>query len=307
MNVQDILTESLEIVPEFRRESGNTLEDEQLARSIAETGVQQPLIVTPDGDTYKVIKGNRRLDIARHLGIPKLPCVVLRPKEGTDLMSFMGTTRFMADHHRQDLLPSQKATMLRTLIDDFGVTKQEIKDTLGITVDTIGNYLDVLKFIPPVVAAIDKGDIKMHVARAFRAYNPAGQEMLLRRNAKDFTQPTRTHRLQEQLREIYPPGKFRHIYANPDAAAALAEKPKIKRIKRVTKNYSPDEKKKLIADATLNEREINKLEREGKAIKAACMACSTAISAILRDEELHDLDGLDENMMLEFEAVDDAY
>lgn len=307
MNIQDILTDKLVVPPQFKRENSNTQEDEQLTNSIAETGVQQPLVVVREGENFNVIKGTRRLEAARFLGIPKVLCVIMTLAPDADIISFMGQMRVIADEKRQDLLPSQKAEILRTLIDDFGAKRSEIKDALGITTDTIGNYLDILKYIPKARTAIDSGQIKMHAARVFKGMTAGGQEMLLRKHWKDLTAPSRSSQLHEKMRALYPPEKYPALYISPETTAALIARPHTPRNKRVTKRYSSDEKKDLIADASLNKREIEKAHRQGPVYQQACMACSNVVAAILSDPSLHDMEGLDADMLFELKTFAEAY
>lgn len=307
MNVQPILTESLVVPPEFERETSNTTEDEQLAESIRQNGVQQPLIIARDGDIYAVIKGTRRLAIAKFLNIPKVPCVVLAVPDGEDPKSYMRKIRFIADEKRQDLLPTQRAELIRTIQESHKMKPSQLAKSLGITPDTLGNYLDVLKYIPAARNAIDAGHIKMHRARAFKGMTPQGQEMILRKHWKDLTESGRSTQLHERLREMYPPAKHPHLYLNPERTAELIARPQQTRKRRVTKNYSADEKKSLIADVKLQEREVAAGQVELKLLKRACMACGTVVAAILRDSTLHDVADVPPETLEELKAFSEAY
>ncbi|MFN2420365.1 MAG: ParB/RepB/Spo0J family partition protein, partial [Gemmatimonadota bacterium] len=92
-----------------------------LAASIAQKGVLQPLIVTPSGDGYELVSGERRLRAARRAGLLTVP-VVVRKVEDRELLEIA----LIENLQREDLDPIEEATGYRQLIDDFGLTQNEL-------------------------------------------------------------------------------------------------------------------------------------------------------------------------------------
>lgn len=288
MKTREIRIDHLVTPAEFQREQTNTREDEQLTASIRNSGIQQPLVVvaSEDEENFEVIDGTRRLAIARSLGIPKLLCVVREVPDKEDRVPWMRMLRFIIDEKRQDLLPSQRADIIRHVMDKLGMSRQQVADYLGISSDTIGNYLAIHGFIPQARTAIDSGRIKVHAARALVGMTEAGQEMVLRKHEKEFQVPTRSTELHRRLRSLYPPEKHPTLYKDAKQTAALMARP---RTKRVTKNMSHEEKSKLINDVSMQQAELETNKEELKRIHAACVAAAVPIQAIVNNPRLHDV------------------
>src|SRR5262249_13326674 len=113
-NAKMIAIEHLRI-PEKYVTPARKVDDEILRNSIKLTGVQQPLVVVRISDTaYWVVDGIRRLRIAESLGMTELPCVLDHGVEDVDdEAEYRNRIRFILDEHRQDLLPTQRAALIK--------------------------------------------------------------------------------------------------------------------------------------------------------------------------------------------------
>jgi ParB/RepB/Spo0J family partition protein len=281
MNIQDILTSNIHVPAEFGREK--LREDEQLTASIRKKGVEQPLIVLASEGVYKVIKGTRRLAVAKALGIPRVPCVVHELPKGEDEMAYMRRLRFIADEHRQDLLPTQRAELVEQIKATHGFTDTKVAAYLGVVPDTIANWTDILRMPKEVQEAVDSGKVKLSAVRPLRGLKPEAQAELFLRHQDDFASTGAERKVQKRIEKEYPPSKVPELYVKPQVSAAIRARPKKK---RVTKNYSHDEKRALVNSLTAQEDEVEANKLEIKRLRDANVACVPVVNAILRNAGL---------------------
>lgn len=120
-----------------RRALGN-LDD--LAASIRESGVLQPLVVTPNGDGYQVLSGHRRHAAAARAGLVTVPAIVRH---------YTGLQRQIAmlidNLHRKDLPPSDEARAYQALIAEHGLTQRQLADMVGRSQGHIAKRLALLR------------------------------------------------------------------------------------------------------------------------------------------------------------------
>lgn len=127
-----IRTDAIDVPKEYQR-TPSLIEDDALRKSIEGHGIQQPLVVISTGnDRYSLIDGFRRLEIARFLDLKSVPCVVDQLPEGADASDYQNRMRFVLDEHRQDLLPSQRANLIRKMQTMFQMTQAAVATYLGI-------------------------------------------------------------------------------------------------------------------------------------------------------------------------------
>ena len=93
----------IEAPDEFRRKKTSAVEADTLRKSIEQGGIQIPLVVSRmSKDKYVLIEGYRRLDIATHLNMTEVPCVIYEIPEGVTPDEYRRRVRFVLDEHRQD-------------------------------------------------------------------------------------------------------------------------------------------------------------------------------------------------------------
>jgi ParB family transcriptional regulator, chromosome partitioning protein len=120
-----------------RKEMGDL---EGLKASIAACGVLQPLVVSPDGPgSYLIIAGERRYTAARALGLATLPAVVRTVEEHQRL-----ELQLVENLHRKDLNPLEEAASYRRLMDEFGLTQEQVAGRLGRSVAAVNQTLRLL-------------------------------------------------------------------------------------------------------------------------------------------------------------------
>jgi ParB family transcriptional regulator, chromosome partitioning protein len=134
---------------------------EALAASIREHGVLQPVLVTETLDGYQLVAGERRFRAARLAGLERIPAVVRQLADQDQL-----EVALVENLQRADLGPIEEATAYRSLIDEFGLTHDEVARRIGRAKSTITNTLRLLDLDPRVQDALTEGRISEGHARA---------------------------------------------------------------------------------------------------------------------------------------------
>ena len=139
---------------------------EALAESIREHGVLQPLVVTPapDGNGYLLIAGERRLEAARLIGLETVPVVVRVADERQSLVLAL-----VENLQRDDLDPLESAEGYRQLVEDFGLSHEEVAQRVGKSRSTVSNTLRLLRLPASVRQALGAGRLSEGHARALLA------------------------------------------------------------------------------------------------------------------------------------------
>lgn len=137
----------------------------ELAESIRLHGVLQPLLVRPLGDGYELIAGERRWRAARLAGLRAVPAVV-RGDAGSDGQLVLG---LIENLQRTDLDPLEEARGLRRLIEEFGLTHDEVAQRLGKHRVSVTQSLRLLGGCAAVQSAVASGAITAGHARALIA------------------------------------------------------------------------------------------------------------------------------------------
>ena len=135
----------------------------ELASSIAQIGVLQPILVRPiDGETrFELIAGERRWRAAGRAGLATIPAIV---RTGDDLGSV--EKALVENLHRQDLTPLEEAAAFQQLIEDFGLTHEQVSDRIGKSRSAVSNTLRLLGLPPTVQHYLADGKLSAGHARA---------------------------------------------------------------------------------------------------------------------------------------------
>ncbi len=133
----------------------------ELATSIKEKGIIQPIVVrnTPDG--YEIIAGERRWRAAQRAGLTKVPIIV---KHATDREVL--ELALIENLQREDLNPIEEAMAYSQLIEDFGLTHEDVSGRIGKDRSTITNQLRLLRLTEQAKQALVEGEITAGHARA---------------------------------------------------------------------------------------------------------------------------------------------
>jgi ParB family chromosome partitioning protein len=134
----------------------------ELADSIRTHGVVQPIVVreTPAGD-YELIAGERRWRAAQMAGLDVIPSVVRRVADEIALV-----VGLIENIQRENLNPVEEANGLRRLLDEFGLTHQQVADSIGRSRAAVSNLLRLLNLDPAVRVHLENGRLEAGHARA---------------------------------------------------------------------------------------------------------------------------------------------
>jgi ParB family transcriptional regulator, chromosome partitioning protein len=134
---------------------------EELAQSIKEKGVIQPLLVRRKGDSYELIAGERRLRAAKSLSLKEIP-VIIRDVSDQDSLELA----LIENIQREELNPIEEAHAYQHLMDKFQVTQEKISEVLGKSRVSITNTLRLLKLPHEIQGEMKKGRISFAHGRA---------------------------------------------------------------------------------------------------------------------------------------------
>ena len=233
---------------------------EELANSIREHGVIQPLVVAQSAypGQYTLIAGERRLEAARLAGLPTIPALI---REATDQQLL--ELALVENLQRADLGPLETAHAYKHLAEDFGLSHEEIAAKVGKKRVTVTNTLRLLKLPARLLDALASGEITEGHARALLALpNPQAQTAALTTVLNKGLNVRQTEELVRRLlgqKESRPAKPARQVESDALATRlreALGTKVALKRGRKggtIIIHFYSDEELNAIAEAILGE------------------------------------------------------
>jgi ParB family chromosome partitioning protein len=134
---------------------------EEMAASIREVGMLQPIVVTGNEDGYVLIAGERRWRAAKRAGLHTIPAVVREATGRSTLVEAL-----VENVQRQDLTPLEEAHAYQQLLENYGMTQDQVADRVGKSRPSISNTLRLLQLPEAVQEMVDAGDLSAGHARA---------------------------------------------------------------------------------------------------------------------------------------------
>ena len=190
-----------------------------LADSISSTGLLQPLIVRPldaTGDRYELVAGERRWRAAQQAGMKSVPAVVRVSPDDDRLQAAL-----IENMVREDLNPVDEARACASLVDDLGISKEELGRRVGRSRAAISNLIRILDLPDEALALLSGGDLSEGHGRALLLTHDQGERRkLARRAAKDGWSVRETERRAKAAGE---PGKPKSKGVSADEKAAMTE------------------------------------------------------------------------------------
>ncbi|MBQ3219086.1 MAG: ParB/RepB/Spo0J family partition protein [Clostridia bacterium] len=133
----------------------------ELADSISKHGVIMPIIVNKSGDRYMIIAGERRFRASKLAGLTKVPVIIKTYNERQ-----IKEISLIENLQREDLNPIEAATAMRSLMDEYGMTQEDLADRIGKSRSAIANTLRLLNLAPEVIKMVANGALSAGHARA---------------------------------------------------------------------------------------------------------------------------------------------
>ena len=168
----------------------------ELSASIREIGVLQPVLLRPSGGgRYQLIAGERRWRAARRAGLNTIPAII----RTTDDLAAVEQA-LVENLHRQDLTPLEEASAYSQLIEDFGLTHEQVATRVGKSRQAITNTLRLLQLPPAVQHLLADGRLSAGHARALLGTpDRARQELLAKQTVAEGLS---VRRVEELVREL---------------------------------------------------------------------------------------------------------
>jgi ParB family chromosome partitioning protein len=206
---------------EFRQE-----ELDELTHSVKEFGVLQPIVVrlrtpaVPGLAPYELIMGERRLRAATAAGLDAIPAVI-RDTADEDMLR----DALLENLHRANLNPLEEASAYQQLLDDFGITQQQLADRLGRSRPQVTNTLRLLKLPGKVQTQVASGVLSAGHARAILALDsPEAQMQLAQQIVKKSLTVRQAEELAGTIQPVKPSRASSRAGGRQDHLADIAEK-----------------------------------------------------------------------------------
>jgi ParB family chromosome partitioning protein len=164
---------------------------EELADSIRQQGVVQPILVRPvDGGRYEIVVGERRWRAAQRAGLKEIPALVRAVPDQAAL-----ALALIENIQREDLNPLEEAQGIKRLVEEFGLTHDAAAQAVGRSRSAITNLLRLTQLAQPVQALVLAGKLDMGHARALLALAPAQQGIVAAKIAAEALSVREAERL----------------------------------------------------------------------------------------------------------------
>ena len=127
---------------------------EELSESIKEYGVIQPIVVSKEDGYYAIVAGERRWRAAKLAGLAEIPAIIRESDEQTNR-----EISLIENIQREDLNPYEKALGIRSLMDKYGLTQEEVSKKIGKSRSSVSNTVRVLYLAPDVLELVKQGKL----------------------------------------------------------------------------------------------------------------------------------------------------
>jgi ParB family transcriptional regulator, chromosome partitioning protein len=154
------------------RQTYDVVKIDELAASIQEQGLLQPLVVRPVNGGFEVVAGERRLKAARKIGLLKVPVIIRDVSDQEALVLAL-----VENLQREELNPIEEAESFRRLIDEFKQTQEDVARLVSKDRATVAHLIRLLKLPKDIQKAVADGRISAGHARAILALETTEKQM----------------------------------------------------------------------------------------------------------------------------------
>jgi ParB family chromosome partitioning protein len=190
---------------------------DELAQSIKESGIVQPVLVVPEEGHYKIVVGERRWRAAQKAGLKKIPVLIraLSPEKQLEIS-------IIENIHRENLNPIEIAMAYQRMTDELGYTQQDIAEKVGKDRTSITNYMRLLKLPKEIQDGVADGIISMGHARAVLALEEPDAQLSAFKQVVDKNLSVRSaEKLVNRMKER--PPRIQRSLTDPDLYALQEE------------------------------------------------------------------------------------
>ncbi|MBZ5538974.1 MAG: ParB/RepB/Spo0J family partition protein [Acidobacteriia bacterium] len=187
---------------------------EELARSIQNSGIIQPLVLRPVGSRFQLIAGERRWRAAQRAGLARVPAVLHAVSDEKALEMTL-----VENIQREDLNPIEQARAFERLMDEFTLTQEAVAERTGKDRATVANAVRLLKLEPLILDLIEEGRLSAGHGRALLAIaDTAIRKKLAQRAARGGLTVRQIERLGARRARVTTAAATAHPDANIRAA-----------------------------------------------------------------------------------------
>jgi ParB family chromosome partitioning protein len=214
LSIKEILISDIEPNPDQPRREFDPQTLNDLADSIREHGLLQPILVRPVGDRYCIIAGERRLRAAKLAGFSKIESIV---QFCTD--QEMAERALVENIQRADLSPLEEGLAYNRLIEEFGLTQELVAQRVGKARATVANLLRIILLPEGVLELLNNGSISLGHAKVLLSIKDTSLQLLTaQKAAKDQLSVRETenliNRLTEKVGQSKPPRERPQLLEN---------------------------------------------------------------------------------------------
>ena len=175
---------------------------EELASSIAENGLLQPILVREYGDSrYQIIAGERRFRASKLAGLSEIPAIVLDKDDRK-----VAEIALIENIQREDLNPVEEALAFRALIKEYDLTQEELSEKVGKSRSAIANTMRLLDLPDEILTMVAAGDLSAGHARTLLGVKDRDNMLILADKTIEFDYSVR--QLEEEVKRINKPVKL---------------------------------------------------------------------------------------------------
>lgn len=251
VNFNDIDINLIRLNPNQPRTNFNQKDISDLASSIKELGLIQPITVKQDQENYELISGERRLRAFKQLSIKTIPAYVRNANDQTSLEMAL-----VENIQRKDLDPIEIAISYSRLIDELNLSQDEMSKRVGKDRSTISNYIRLLKLDPIIQSGIRDNFISMGHGRCLINIESKDQQILI------YEKILRNSLSVRQTEKI-----VKELSGKKIKKTGFTDEKLIKKIKILEKKFSLGIDLKLNKDKGLLSFKFNNKEELNKLIK----------------------------------------
>jgi ParB family chromosome partitioning protein len=218
--LREVATELVRPNPSQPRRSFDEASLEALADSVREQGVLQPVLLRPRaGGTYELVAGERRWRAARLAGLDRVPALVQERDDATTL-----EVALVENMAREDLNPVEEARAVAALVEELGLTREEVGRRVGRSRVAISNLLRLLDLPDEALALLESGRLSEGHGRALLLAEDQADRRRLARSASEGGWSVRvTEQRAREANAAPSAGTTSRARVHPDQAAAASE------------------------------------------------------------------------------------
>lgn len=216
-NVSEIEMNKIFANPNQPRKAFDETALQELASSIKKHGVIMPIIVNRSaGDRFMIIAGERRYRATKMAGLYTIPAIVKNYSERQ-----IKEISLIENLQREDLNPIEAATAMKALMNDYGLTQEDLADRIGKSRSAVANTLRLLSLVPEVIKLVENGDLSAGHARALVAVPALDQRKMAESAVKDGLS---VREIEKRVKDYFvPPEEKNKKKAKVELSAELKE------------------------------------------------------------------------------------